>query len=60
MTAAPVPVLRCSAVVLKGAATRRRKTTTRGETEGRGNKAAVDGAAREGVRREQQVDAMAD
>ena len=45
---------------LKGVATRRRKTTTKGETEGRGNKAADDGAARERVRREQQVDAMVD
>jgi hypothetical protein len=35
---------------LKGAATRRRKTTTKGETEGRGNKAAVDGDARERAR----------
>ena len=45
---------------MKGAATRRRKTTTKGETEGRGNKAAADGAARERVRREQQVDAVVD
>jgi hypothetical protein len=45
----------------EGAATGLRKTTTKGETEGHGNRAAEDdGDARERARWGQQVDAMAD